>query len=70
MTGAALPAGADAVCMVEHTETQDGWVLIEQAVGPGTNVRLPGEDIAAGEQVFAAGESLGPCTSAYWPAWA
>ena len=60
MTGAALPDGADAVCMVEHTETHDGWVLIEQAVGPGTNVRLPGEDIAAGEQVFAAGESLGP----------
>ncbi len=60
MTGAALPEGADAVCMVEHTRAQDGWVLIEEAVGPGTNVRLPGEDIAAGEQVFAAGESLGP----------
>jgi molybdenum cofactor synthesis domain-containing protein len=60
MTGAAVPAGADAVCMVEHTRAGDGWVLIEEAVGPGTNVRCPGEDIAAGEEVFAAGESLGP----------
>ena len=60
MTGAALPVGADAVCMVEHTRQQDGWVVIEEAVGPGTNVRHPGEDIAAGDEVFARGESLGP----------
>jgi molybdenum cofactor synthesis domain-containing protein len=60
MTGAGVPAGADAVCMVEHTRAGDGWVLIEEAVGPGTNVRRPGEDIAAGDEVFAAGESLGP----------
>ncbi|MGA3219898.1 MAG: gephyrin-like molybdotransferase Glp [Acidimicrobiales bacterium] len=60
MTGAALPDGADAVCMIEHTRPRDGWVLIEEAVGPGTNVRRPGDDIAAGEEVFAAGESLGP----------
>jgi molybdenum cofactor synthesis domain-containing protein len=60
MTGAALPSGADAVCMVEHTSAQEGWVLIEEAVAPGTNVRRPGEDIAAGDEVFAIGESLGP----------
>lgn len=60
MTGAALPSGADAVCMIEHTRPQDGWVVIEEAVGPGTNVRRPGEDIAAGDEVFATGESLGP----------
>ncbi len=60
MTGAALPDGADAVCMVERTRAEDGWVVIEEAVAEGTNVRRPGEDIAAGEQVFAAGESLGP----------
>ena len=59
MTGAAFPDGADAVCMIEHTRPEDGWV-VEEAVGPGTNVRRPGEDIAAGEEVFAAGESLGP----------
>jgi molybdenum cofactor synthesis domain-containing protein len=60
MTGAAVPEGADAICMVEHTRAQDGWVVIEQGVGPGTNVRRPGEDIAVGDEVFAAGESLGP----------
>ena len=35
MTGAVLPAGADAVCMVEHTRTEDGFVVIEEAVGAG-----------------------------------
>jgi molybdopterin molybdotransferase len=60
MTGAVLPRGADAVCMVEHTRSEDGWAVIDEAVGPGTNVRRPGEDIAAGAEVFAAGERIGP----------
>ena len=34
MTGAVLPPGADAICMVEHTRTEDGFVVIEEAVGP------------------------------------
>jgi molybdenum cofactor synthesis domain-containing protein len=46
--------------MVEHTRSQDGWVVIEEAVARGANVRRPGEDIAAGEEVFGAGEALGP----------
>jgi len=58
MTGAVLPAGADAVCMVEHTRSEEGFVIIEEAVGPGTNVRNAGGDIAAGEEVFAAGAQL------------
>jgi molybdopterin molybdotransferase len=60
MTGAAIPLGADAVCMVEHTQSGDGWALIQDAVASGTNVRLPGEDIAPGAEVFAAGVRLGP----------
>jgi molybdenum cofactor synthesis domain-containing protein len=60
MTGAALPESADAVCMVEHTRTEDGEVIIEVPVAPGTNVRLPGEDIAEGTEVFAAGVRLSP----------
>lgn len=62
MTGAPLPAGADAVCMVEHTRAGDGGsaVVIEETVSRGTNVRWPGEDIAAGTEVFAAGTQLGP----------
>ena len=58
MTGAVLPPGADAVCMVEHTRTEDGFVVIEEAVGAGTNVRPAGSDIAAGDEVFAAGAQL------------
>jgi molybdopterin molybdotransferase len=60
MTGAVVPRGADAVCMVEHTRSEDGWAVIDEAVGPGTNVRRAGEDIAPGAEVFAAGVRLGP----------
>jgi molybdopterin molybdotransferase len=60
MTGAAVPLGADAVCMVEHTRLDGGEVIIEEAVASGANVRLPGDDIAPGAEVFAAGTHLGP----------
>ncbi|HUY45600.1 MAG TPA: molybdopterin molybdotransferase MoeA [Streptosporangiaceae bacterium] len=62
MTGAPLPPGADAVCMIERVQVQDGGsaVLIEAAVSPGTNVRHPGEDIAAGTEVFSPGTQLRP----------
>ena len=62
MTGALMPPGADAVCMVEHTRAEDGGlaVLIEESVSPGTNVREPGEDIAAGAEVFIPGTRLSP----------
>ncbi len=62
MTGAPLPPGADAVCMVEHVHVGGGGsaVLIETAVRPGTNVRYPGEDIAAGSEVFSSGTQLRP----------
>jgi molybdenum cofactor synthesis domain-containing protein len=62
MTGAPLPPGADAVCMLEHTRAKaDGViVIIEEAVDPGTNVRHTGEDIASGAEVFARGTVLTP----------
>ena len=62
MTGALMPPGADAVCMVERTRAEDGAlaVLIEESVSPGTNVREAGEDIAAGAEVFAPGTRLTP----------
>lgn len=62
MTGAQMPPGADAVCMVERTKAEDGGfaVLIGEPVGPGTNVREAGEDIAAGSEVFGPGTQLGP----------
>ena len=62
MTGAPLPPGADVVCMIERVQVQDGGsaVLIEAAVSPGMNVRHPGEDIAAGTEVFSPGTQLRP----------
>ena len=62
MTGAPLPPGADAVCMVELTHSDDGdaSVVIEQTIDEGRAVRRPGEDVAQGQQVFDAGEVLSP----------
>jgi len=62
MTGAPLPPGADAVCMVEHTRTEEGGsiVIVEETVSPGTNVRNAGGDIAPGDEVFGPGTYLGP----------
>jgi molybdenum cofactor synthesis domain-containing protein len=62
MTGAPLPDGADAVCMVERTRTQSGgqWVVIEDAVPAGTSVRRPGSDIATGTEVVSVGTELTP----------
>ena len=60
MTGAPLPAGADAVCMVERASSDDGGsvVVIGEAMSPGTNVRLAGYDIAPGDEVFGPGRRL------------
>ena len=62
MTGAPLPPGADAVCMVERTRVEAGGsiVVVEESVNRGTNVRNAGDDIAAGEEVFGPGTYLGP----------
>jgi molybdenum cofactor synthesis domain-containing protein len=62
MTGAPLPAGADAVCKVERTRSVEGGVgvIVDEPVRPGTNVRHVGEDITAGEPVFSAGTPLRP----------
>jgi molybdenum cofactor synthesis domain-containing protein len=61
MTGAVVPAGADAVLMVERTSTAGpGQVRVEVSVEPGNHVRLPGEDLRAGQVMFEAGTELGP----------
>lgn len=67
MTGASLPTGADAVVMVELTERagSDGAgpadvVLVKAQVPLGNHVRPPGDDLAAGQEVFPAGTELGP----------
>ena len=61
MTGAPLPAGADAVARVERTSALgSGRVRVEAAVPPGEGVRAAGSDLPAGALVFSAGERLTP----------
>ncbi|MCX5891328.1 MAG: molybdopterin molybdotransferase MoeA [Deltaproteobacteria bacterium] len=60
-TGAMLPAGADAVVMIEYAaQHPDQTLEVRRAVAPGENVLQPGEDVRAGEQLFAAGVRLRP----------
>jgi len=59
-TGAAVPAGADAVVRVEDTSAADGRVEIEVAVEPERNIRRAGEDIRGGDTVLEPGSVLGP----------
>jgi molybdenum cofactor synthesis domain-containing protein len=58
-TGAPMPAGADAVVMVEETEkADDRCVRIFSPVYPGQNVGRQGADIQAGQQVLDIGDYL------------
>ncbi|MDD5420199.1 MAG: molybdopterin molybdotransferase MoeA, partial [Methanomicrobiaceae archaeon] len=59
-TGGALPAGADAVVMIEHCEQVGEEVLVHRPVAPGENVVFAGEDFASGEVVLAKGRRLTP----------
>ncbi len=59
MTGAFLPAGADAVVPVEHTDGGLAQVRIDRVPSPGQHIRRAGEDVRPGEVVLAAGTHLG-----------
>jgi len=60
MTGAPLPAGADAVIMREEAEERDGQVSFAAVPAVGQHLRHAGEDVAAGEEVLASGALIGP----------
>ncbi len=57
-TGGMLPRGADAVMMVEHTETDGDDLLVNRAVTPGFGISYAGSDVTAGETVLRRGEVL------------
>ena len=59
-TGSALPEGADAVVMVEQTETIGDEVEIFDAVAEGENVAPAGEDVEAGQELYQPGAVLRP----------
>jgi molybdopterin molybdotransferase len=60
MTGAPIPAGADAVVMAEVCEERDGKVEISEAVAPHKNIGAIGEDIRVDDLVLRTGRRLRP----------
>lgn len=60
MTGAPIPAGADAVVPVEATDGGADTVAIRAAAVTGRHIRRVGGDVAAGEPVLRAGQITGP----------
>ncbi|WP_062346468.1 molybdotransferase-like divisome protein Glp [Herbidospora yilanensis] len=59
MTGAPLPAGADAVIPVEYTDGGTANVVIHKQVERGNAIRRAGEDVRVGDVVLAAGTRIG-----------
>jgi molybdopterin molybdotransferase len=58
MTGAPVPAGADAVVMIEHTLRENGRVRIGLSVEPGQFINPQASEAAAHEVVLHAGKRL------------
>jgi molybdopterin molybdotransferase len=66
MTGAAVPSGADAVVMIEHTQSEPstateprGVVLIRHPTHPGQNIVPRGSEAKAGQTILSPGIRLG-----------
>jgi molybdopterin molybdotransferase len=60
MTGAPLPAGADAVLPVENSQLDGSTVLATGEVSPGKHVGAIGEDVRAGDVILSTGRLLRP----------
>ncbi len=59
-TGAPLPAGADAVVMVEETDASGDTIHIRASVRPRQHVGPKGADLAAGDAIVRTGSVVGP----------
>lgn len=59
MTGAPVPAGADAVVMVEDVRRESGFVLADRAAKPGQWINPRGAEARSGECLLEAGRRLG-----------
>jgi molybdopterin molybdotransferase len=60
MTGAPVPDGADTVVRFEDTQVDGEWVEVHVPISTGSNVRMAGEDVRAGQQVLWPGKVLRP----------
>ena len=59
-TGNAIPKGANAVVMIEHTKKTDGDLEVGIQVATGGNVSKKGEDVKKAERILRAGTRLTP----------
>jgi molybdopterin molybdotransferase len=59
MTGAAVPSGADAVVMIEHTSREAEVVRFERAAQSGQNIVPRGREAAAAQTILKPGMRLG-----------
>jgi molybdopterin molybdotransferase len=70
LTGAPVPAGADAVVPVENTDARPGVaelpreVAVHSAANPGAHIRRAGSDLIAGAPLLAAGSECTPAALA------
>ncbi len=59
MTGAAVPARADAVVMIEHTQRDGDMVRFDRAAQPGQNIVPRASEAKSGQTILSAGMRLG-----------
>jgi molybdopterin molybdotransferase len=59
MTGAPMPAGADAVVMIEHARRAGDLVIVDRSLQPGDNFSPRGVEARRGDAVVTAGARLG-----------
>ena len=59
MTGSPVPAGADAVIMVEYSSESGGLVWFSRGAGKEDNIALRGEDIKKGQLIMRRGSVIG-----------
>ncbi len=60
-TGGAIPAGADAMVMIEYSEDYgDGTIGLSKPGSPGKNIVFRGDDVKPGQLVLPKGKKLGP----------
>ncbi len=60
MTGAKVPDACDTVIIQENVQRDGDTIHFEQAPLANQNIRLPGEDITAGECIFTKGHRITP----------
>ena len=59
MTGAAVPQGADAVVMIEHTRAEGDTIVFDRAIEPGQHIVKRGAEAANGHPFVTRGSKIG-----------